>query len=314
MHTRRHFLKKSLFAAGSVSLSPNLELFLNSEKNFDFNISLAQWSLHKSLFENKIRTLDFPIIAKQKYQISTVEYVNQFFLDKAKDQKFLSDLKKRCDDHGVKSNLIMIDQEGSLATSNEKERKKSVENHYKWVEAAQFLDCASIRVNLHGFVSERDWVDASVASLTTLTEFAQPFNIQIIVENHGYFSSNGKLLAAVIKKVNNKNCGTLPDFGNFCIKRKKPNDLWDSPCVETYDRYKGVEEMMPFAKGLSAKTFDFDKKGNETTIDYHRMLKIAKKAGFKGIIGIEYEGATLSEEDGIKKTKALLEKIRKELS
>ena len=108
-----------------------------------------------------------------------------------------------------------------------------------------------------------------------------------------------------MKAVNKSNVGTLPDFGNFCIKREEGN--WRN-CVDAYDRYQGTTELMPFAKGVSAKSHDFDEQGNETETDYTKMLQIVKAAGFSGYIGIEYEGEKLSEDEGIRKTKALLEK------
>jgi sugar phosphate isomerase/epimerase len=267
-----------------------------------FKISLAEWSLHKTLFDKKLDNLDFPAKAKNDFGISAVEYVNQFFKDKAKDQAYLAELKKRCDDNGVTSVLIMIDGEGAMGDTNASKRQEAVENHYKWVEAAKFLGCHSIRVNCYGEGPSGEVAKAGAEGLRKLSEFAKPHNINIIVENHGGDSSNGIWLTNVIKSVDLPNCGTLPDFGNFCIKREKDK------CVEEYDRYKGVKEMMAFAKGVSAKTHEFDAQGNCIETDYSRMLPIVKAAGYTGYIGIEYEGETLSEEEGIKATKALLEK------
>ncbi len=271
-----------------------------------FTISLAEWSLHKMLFDKKLDNLDFPAKAKNDFGISAVEYVNQFFVDKAKDTTYLTELKKRCDDNGVTSVLIMCDGEGEMADLDAKKRMKAVENHYKWVEAAKFLGCHSIRVNCFGIGTEEEVANAGTDGLRKLSEFAQPFGINVIVENHGGYSSKGTWLANVISNVGLPNCGTLPDFGNFCVRREK-GDMWESPCVEEYDRYKGVEEMMPFAKGVSAKAYGFDANGNCIETDYARMLPIVKKAGYTGHIGIEYEGS-LSEEEGIRATKALLER------
>ncbi|MBC7389969.1 MAG: TIM barrel protein [Opitutaceae bacterium] len=310
MNSRRIFLKNLGLISGSFAIANTLPFSsFGDVSKFDFQISLAEWSLHKELFRKKITNLDFPAIAKNKYDINIVEYVSQFFPDKAKDQSYLKALKHRCDDNGVQSHLIMVDQEGSLAATGKKERNVAVENHYKWVEAAKYLDCKSVRVNLHGEGNEIEWKDASIDSLTKLVNFAAKMNINIIVENHGQWSSKGYLVAEVMKDVNHKNCGTLPDFGNFCVKREK-GDLWESPCIDWYDRYEGVKEMLPYAKGISAKSFDFDTDGNEIKTDYDRMFKIIKSSGFKGIIGIEYEGEKMSEEEGIKATKKLLERIK----
>ncbi|NUO01370.1 MAG: sugar phosphate isomerase/epimerase [Saprospiraceae bacterium] len=277
-----------------------------------FKISLAQWSLHKALFAKEFDNLDFPVKAQKDFGISAVEYVNQFFKDKAKDEKYLAQLKQRCNDHGVTSVLIMIDGEGEMADVDAKKRMKAVENHYQWVDAAKFLGCHSIRVNCFGVGNAAEVAKAGADGLRKLSEYAQKSDINVIVENHGGYSSDGQWLSGVMKAVGMPNCGTLPDFGNFCIRREK-GDMWESPCVEEYDRYKGVKEMMPFAKGVSAKSHDFDDKGNCIQTDYVKMLKIVKDAGYKGYVGIEYEGSILSEPDGIRATKALLERVGKEL-
>jgi sugar phosphate isomerase/epimerase len=273
-----------------------------------FEISLAQWSLHKTLFEKKMDNLDFPAAAKNTYGISIVEYVNQFFKDKAKDEKYLAELLKRCGDNGIKNHLIMIDGEGGLGELDDKKRKEAVENHYKWVDAAKYLGCATIRVNAFGTGTREEVSKAAIDGLGRLGEYGAKVGINVIVENHGGWSSDGQWISNVMKSVNKSNVGTLPDFGNFCIRRDGKGQ-WDGNCVEEYDRYKGTAEMMPFAKGVSAKAHDFDAQGNCVETDYVKMMKVVKDAGFRGIVGIEYEGEKLSEEEGIKKTKALLEKM-----
>ncbi|MBX3238780.1 MAG: TIM barrel protein [Chitinophagaceae bacterium] len=304
LSNRRVFLKQIstlLAGSGAVAALP-LDSFATAKKPF-FEISLAEWSLHKALFSNKITNLDFPAVSKKEFGISVVEYVNQFFKDKANDTNYLNELMKRVNDNGVKNHLIMIDGEGGLAETDDAKRLKSVENHYKWVDAAKYLGCSTIRVNSYGTGSAEDVQKAAIDGLGRLGEYGQKVGINIIVENHGSYSSNGKWLAGVMKNVNKKNVGTLPDFGNFCIKRE------NGKCAEEYDRYLGVEELMPYAKGASAKTYDFDENGNCIETDYYRVLKIIKKSKFKGYIGIEYEGSNLDEYEGIRKTKALLEKV-----
>lgn len=300
MSNRREFLKRVGLGALSLSAISSLPLIAEevARKKMFFKISLAEWSLHNTLFAGEMTNLEFPEIAANKFGIHAVEYVNQFFKDKANDQAYLNDLLRRSKDHGVDNVMIMIDGEGQLGATDSKERLKAVENHYKWIEAAKFLRCHSIRVNAAGEGTAGEVKSAAVDGLGKLSEFGAKTGINVIVENHGGYSSNGEWLTQVISQVNQKNCGVLPDFGNF----------YD------YDRYKGVEEMMPYAKGVSAKSYDFDAKGNETKIDYSRMLKLVKEAGFRGYIGIEYEGKNLSEEEGIKATKLLLEKLGKKLS
>jgi L-ribulose-5-phosphate 3-epimerase len=269
-----------------------------AEKEPLFRISLAEWSLHKTLFDKKLENLDFPATTKREFGIEAVEYVNQFFKDKAKDEKYLAELKKRCGDEGVKSLLIMCDGEGDLGDPDDQKRTKAVENHYKWVEAAKFLGCHSIRVNAHSKGSFEEQQKLVADGLRRLSEFAAKEGLNVLVENHGGLSSNGKWLSGVMKIVDLKNCGTLPDFGNF----------------GSYDRYQGVAETMPFAKGVSAKSQDFDDQGNETQTDYLKMMKIVLAAGYHGYVGIEYGGGKLDEYAGIRATKRLLERVRDELA
>ncbi|MFZ4470783.1 MAG: sugar phosphate isomerase/epimerase family protein, partial [Pirellula sp.] len=253
-----------------------------------------QWSLHKPLFEKKIDNLDFAKVAKEQFGIEAVEYVNQFFKDKAKDAKYLEEMKKRTNDLGVTNVLIMVDGEGGLGNSDPAKRTSAVENHYKWVDAAKFLGCHSIRVNAETDKPYEEGSKLAADGLRRLSEYAKPLGINVIVENHGGLSSNGKWLAETIRATGMDNCGTLPDFGNFY----------------EYDRYEGVTDLMPLAKAVSAKSYDFDDQGNETKIDFQRMMKIVSDAGYHGWVGIEYEGSRLSPEDGITATKKLLEKIR----
>lgn len=279
-----------------------------------FKISLAQWSLHKSFFDGKLDNLDFAAKAKNDFGIEAIEYVNQFFKDKAEDQTYLAEMKKRAADNGVKSLLIMVDGEGGLGDTDDAKRKESVENHYKWVEAAKFLGCHSIRVNAYGEGTAADVAKAAVDGLGSLTEFAAKSNINVIVENHGGYSSNGMWLSNVMKEINMENCGTLPDFGNFCLKQTDEEKWEDRKCLDEYDRYKGVTELMEHAKAVSAKSHNFDENGNETKTDYTKMLQIVKDAGYTGYIGVEYEGKELSEDEGVKATKALLEKAGRAVS
>lgn len=301
---RRQFVQHSAALVAGFALGAQ-EFAYGHDKKPWFEISLAEWSLHKALFGNKMTNLDFPIMAKKQFGISVVEYVNQFFKDKAKDTTYLSELLKRCSDNGVKNHLIMIDGEGGLGDTDKAKRNQAVENHYKWVDAAKYLGCATIRVNAYGVGTRDEVQNAAVEGLSKLGEYGEKTGINIIVENHGGYSSDGQWLSTVMKKVGKKNVGTLPDFGNFCIRRGT-GELYEGKCVEEYDRYKGVKEMMPFAKGVSAKSYDFDSKGNCVETDYKKMLKIVKDSGFRGYIGIEYEGSKLGEEEGIKKTKELL--------
>lgn len=309
--SRRTFLQQSVLATTGAFVVPS---FLNTNQDsFSFKISLAEWSHHRELFSGQMNHLDFPIIAKSVYGLEAVEYVNQFFADKANDTEYLKELKLRANDHGVRSVLIMIDHEGAVSSTDDAERTKAVENHYKWIEAAKFLGCHAIRINLFGAKDANDWINASVDGLGRLAEFGGKHGISVLVENHGGHSSHAGRLTEIMRQVNSKWVGTLPDFGNFCIATES-GEPWGSPCVEEYDLYQGVQEMMPFAKGVSAKTIRFDEHGNERDIDFKRMFTVIKNSGWNnGYVGIEYGGQELHSAEGILKTKTLLEKIREEL-
>ena len=267
-----------------------------------FTISLAQWSLHKALFAKRLDHLDFPKTAKNDYGIDGLEYVNQFWAKKG-DDAYNNELKKRCSDLGVTSVLIMCDGEGNLGDPDEAKRKAAVNNHKKWLDAAKTLGCHCIRVNAYSEGTFEEKQKLAADGLHQLCELANPYNLNVIVENHGGVTSNGKWLTGMIKLANSPRAGLLPDFGNFTVSK-----------TEEYDRYLGVTEMMAYAKGVSAKSHDFDDKtGAETAKDYPRLMKIVYDAGYRGRVGIEYEGSRLGEPEGIRATKVLLEKIRAEM-
>ena len=300
---RRKFITRSLTAgAGLAFVNPAFGSFTSAQSaTQSLEISLAQWSLHRKLFAGDMDHLDFARMS-QGFGCVGLEYVNAFFKDKATDVSYLKEMNSRAEDHQQKNILIMIDGEGGLAEKNAKKRFVNIENHYKWVEAAQVLGCHSIRVNLSGGEDRLDAQKAGIDSLNRLAEFAKSYDVSVLVENHGGFSSDGNWLSNVMQNVSRENIGTLPDFGNFCIERK------EQECISDYDRYQGMSELMPFAKALSAKSHGFDEQGNETQSDFFRMIEIAKKNQYSGYVGIEFEGTMDSEEEGIIKTKNLLDK------
>ncbi len=322
--SRRHFIRSSAVAiiggpilftsckqsSSLIDTQKTTETVMNKQKETEwFKISLAQWSLHKTFFAKDLDHLDFASKTRS-LDIGAIEYVNQFFKTKAEDTDYLNQMNQRAADNDVKQLLIMVDGEGGLGSVDKAKRQEAVEKHYKWVSAAKYLGCHSIRVNAYGEGSAEEVGQGAIDGLGKLAEYAAPENINIIVENHGGHSSNGAWLANVMAQINMDNCGTLPDFGNFCITRKKGS--WD--CEEWYDKYKGVREMMPYAKAVSAKTNVFDENGKEAVIDYNQMLSIVKEHDYRGYIGIEYEGKDLSEVDGIIATRDLLRNVRASMS
>jgi len=268
-----------------------------------FGISLAQWSLHKALGDGELDHLDFPGVAHREFGIDAVEYVNSFFKDSGRDQGYLLTLKDRCDAEGVRSLLIMCDGEGRIGDPEDAARTSAVENHFRWVEAASLLGCHSIRVNAASEGSWDEQRDLAADGLRRLAEFAEGYGINVIVENHGGLSSNARWLSSVIEAGDHPLLGTLPDFGNFRISE-----------TERYDNYRGVEQLMPYARAVSAKTNDFDASGEESNLDYEQLIRIVLDSGYRGWVGIEYEGNRLPEPEGIRLTKALLERVREKLT
>ncbi len=295
---RRKFVQLAA-AAIPVAALPHLRLGCHAPADPLFRISLAEWSLHRALGRGDLTNLEFPLAARREYGIEAVEYVNTFFMERAEDRAYLAELQARCDGEGVRSLLIMCDRLGRIGAPDGGERMRAVEAHYPWVEAAKVLGCHSIRVNAASAGSPEQQRDLAADGLRRLAEYAAGREINVLVENHGGLSSNGGWLASVMRVVDHPRCGTLPDFGNFRMAEG-----------EWYDRYRGVAELMPFAKAVSAKSHDFDAEGNERHTDYARMLRIVLDADYRGWVGIEYEGAELSEPDGIRATKALLERTR----
>ena len=282
----------------------------NLNKVDKYGISLAQWSLHKMIkIDKTLNPMDFAQKSKE-LGYDAIEYVSTLYrpiLEKMSIKEMTKKLINKSKEHDVKNLLIMVDDEGNLSSSNLSEIKEAIDKHKRWIEMASKLECHSVRVNLEGEDQLDKWKDNSIKGLSLLSEFASNYNINIIVENHGGNSSIGKELAEVIKNVNLDNCGTLPDFGNFCIKRKN-GSLYDGPCDIEYDKYEGMRDLMPYAKAVSAKSYDFDPFGNETTIDFKKMMDIVDEFNYNGYLGIEYEGNNHSEINGIELTKKLIQK------
>ncbi len=315
INNRRNFLKNTFLGVTALSLSSYMsygaETLANSSGK-ELKLSLAQWSLHRALGKGELKAEDFAAVAKNSYGISAVEYVNQFYTAQAKNQKFWSQMKKRANDEGVKSLLIMVDNEGELGDPDEAARKSAVENHYKWIRAARILDCHSIRVNAFGKGTREALHAALVDGLGELVAYGEKEEINVLVENHGLHTSDGKFMVDVIRAVDNPWLGTLPDFGNWCLSAEWGSTM-NNQCTEVYEHYTGVSDFLPYAKGVSAKSYEFDKDGNETLLNYPKLLQLVKDSNFNGYIGIEYEGEELSEADGIRATKSLIERIWSEL-
>ncbi|MDF1574393.1 MAG: TIM barrel protein [Bacteroidales bacterium] len=300
---RRTFIRNSVMGATALATNP---LIANSKEEKELKISLAQWSLHRSFRRGDLDPADFASISMDKYQIDAVEFVNGLYPGKAKDEAFWNRMKVRSADAGVKNLVLMVDDEGDLGAASEKTRLKSVENHYKWVHAAKLLGCPIMRVNAFGDADREIYRMAIMDGMSRLADYAAKADISIVIENHGLFSSDAALIAGIIEEVNRPNFGAFPDFGNWCLSAK-----WGSTqgeCDRVYDRYQGVAGLLPYARAVSAKSYNFNEKGEVTKIDYYRMMKIVKESDYRGYIGIEYEGTEKSEHEGILLTKKLMKK------
>ena len=291
--SRRKFLTRSSLALGALAMTGRSAFAAKPL----FQISLAQWTINPELKSGKVDNLDFAKVAHD-HGIHAIEYVNQFFMDKAQDEAYLGEMKKRAEDLGVKSLLIMCDREGNIGDPDETKRLQAVHNHRKWIDAAKFLGCHSIRVNAYSSGSWEEQVKLVVDGLSRVTEYGAAQGINVLVENHGGLSSNAEWLIEVMKGVAHKRCGTLPDFGNFRIKEG-----------ESYDSYEGTRKLMPWAKGVSVKDRVWDAENNQSDLDYDRMLKIVLNAGFNGYCGIEHGGFA-----GLNQSREKLEQARERLA
>lgn len=307
---RRSFFRNFSAASLAVASSPTFAMREVRSQTWGkpLKLSLAQWSLHRSFWDGKLKAKDFAGIAKTDFGIDAVEYVNGFYKEYGQDTRFWKDMRRSADAAGVKSLLIMVDGEGDLGSPHEADRIKAVENHYKWIDAAQILGCHSVRVNAFGHGSREQLRGALVDGLGQLADYGSRSGINVLVENHGLHTSDAAFIMGIIRSVGNPSLGTLPDFGNWCLGTEWGSTQGDK-CVTAYDGNAGLAEMLPLAKGVSAKSYGFDNRGMETSIDYPTLLKMVYDSGFEGYIGIEFEGDGLSEAEGIKATKALIQKV-----
>jgi L-ribulose-5-phosphate 3-epimerase len=304
--SRRNFLRAAASTIAGLGALPGGVAVARAEDArggpMPFKLSLSQRSLHREFAASRLDPLDFPRVASG-YGLDAVEYVSEFYKSKLTDKAYLAELKRRAAGEGVWSELILITGEGELGAPDERSRRRAVDNHKKWVEAAAFLGCHAVSVVATSQGNEDDQVNWVSDGLRRLCKFSDPFGIDILVGNQAGFSANGSWLVEVLNAVGHARCGSRPDFGNF--------NLGDG---REYDRYQGVRELMPFARAVSAKASDFDDRGEETRINYVQMLKVVTDAGYHGYVGIEYDGNRLSEQTGIGRTKQLLERVRTRLA
>ena len=328
INSRRKFLKNTFSVYSTTLLAPNL--FAKKIDKSKMDIGLQMYSFAPLIMQGKFDLLGFPDLVKNTYGINGAEYWSIPFMGRENDRDFLNDLKRRSDDIGVDNLIILVDdidiktmQSGpSLASSNKNDRDTAIDYHKKWVDVAKNIGCHSIRINLRSEEeNDQKILENSSESISRLIEFSKQDNISIVIENHGGITGDADWLVSLMKNVDSKHLGTLPDFGtyNFCIKRGNLNfQSLSENCENQYDKYLGVKKLMPYAKGVSAKSHEFDKDGEELSTNYSRMIKIISESNYKGYITIEYEGAMkgmfgeegtyLSPHEGILATKKLINK------
>ena len=300
---RRTFIRSSVLGTAALASIP---LMVQCQAEKKLKISLAQWSLHRSFWDGSLDPVDFAGIAAEKYSLDAVEYVNGFYTEHAGDEAFWKSMKERSDAAGVKNLVMMVDDEGDLGDASENKRLEAVENHFKWVQAASLLGCHSMRVNAFGDADREIYKQSIMDGMSRLADYAARMDIDVIIENHGLFSSDAALIAEIIEEVNRPNFGSFPDFGNWCLSAKWGTTQGD--CDREYDRYKGVAELLPYARAVSAKSYNFNEQGEDRKMDYYRLMKLVKESDYKGYIGIEYEGTEKSEHEGILLTQELMNK------
>jgi len=310
---RREFLATAAATGAGVSLAglQMSRLFAAEKSDLLYDISVAQYSVHRMIARGELDPLDFGPFCRETFDVDAIEYWMGPFADKANDREYMGEMDKRSRDAGVKQLLIMVDiggDGGTLGHPDSAKRQQAVENHYPWVENAKRMGCHSIRVNARSEGDRDEQAKLAADGLRRLCEFGARHEINILVENHGGLSSDGSWLVDVMERVDLPNCGTLPDFGNFRIGTDE-----DGNPIH-YDRYQGVAEMMPFAKAVSAKSHEFDEEGNETGTDYYKMMQIVVDSGYRGYVGVEWEGGDPGEVEGVLLTKRLLERVRDSLS
>ena len=326
---RRKFINDMFKSTTAISLSSSLlnnNLFANYISN-KLKISLQCFSFASEFYKGNFDLSNFSKIVRETYNLDGAEFWSIPFIGKEKNSSFLNELRQKSNDYGIKNTIILVDlldmqtmkQGNSLASIDKKERNQAIEDHKPWIDAAKSIECDSIRINLWSDANKEEVMKVSIESISKLLEYSSDKNISIVIENHGGHTGDAKWLVNLVNKINNKNLGTLPDFGtlNFCVKRDL-NLNFSAKCFSQYDKYLGVKELLPYAKGISAKSTQFDLKGNETTTNFKKMLRLIKKSNFEGYISIEYEGAIrdtfsqknnhLSTHEGILATKKLLEK------
>ena len=301
INSRRKFLKNTFSVFSTTFLAPNL--FAKNIDKSNLDIGLQMYSFAPLIMQGKFDLLGFPDLVKNTYGINGAEYWSIPFMGRENDRDFLNDIKRRSDDNGVDNLIILVDdidiktmQSGpSLASSNKNDRDTAIDYHKKWVDVAKNIGCHSIRINLRSEEENNQKIlENSSESISRLIEFSKQDNISIVIENHGGITGDADWLVSLMENVESKHLGTLPDFGTykFCIKRANLNfQSLSENCEDQYDKYLGVKKLMPYAKGVSAKSHEFDKDGEELSTNYSRMIKIISESNYKGYITIEYEGA-----------------------
>ena len=299
--TRRDFVKATAMGAVAVGLGGKTPAHPRRPKR-DFKISIAAWSVHREVRSGKLKLIDACRFLREEYDVDGFELVNTLL--EVPTAEYVRKFRAEAQRFHLAIPLIMCDGEGDFGSVDPDERRRAVRYHTKWMYVASDLGCHSIRVNWRGAPegAEKDpalvlaFTERSIDAYAEMARIGGENGLNVIIENPGGISSPPEMLLGLIKAVNSPRFGTLPDWGGF------PDDV---------DRYDAVDKMMPYAKGVSAKCYDFGPDGRETKIDFERMVQICvDKHGYHSFLGIEFEGDRLTERQGMRAAKDLLVKLR----
>jgi sugar phosphate isomerase/epimerase len=242
--------------------------------------------------------VDFPAFAREQYSIGLLDYVNTLLGSSRDMAGRAAELARSSAAAGVQNQVLMIDEQGLLGDPDPSRRAQSVDNHLRWWDVADAIGCRYMRVNAHSSGTDAEQLELCRDGISTLIDRGAARPSTLLIENHGGLSSRADWIVSLIDSLPASRCALMTDFNNF---QYAPGQV--------YDRYLGVQQMMPFTRVVSAKSFDFDDAGNETTIDFTRMFDIIRNFALEGAVSAEYEGSRLSEFDGAGATVELLQQL-----
>ena len=290
--SRRNFLQGSVqsvagLAAGSLLAQANALAAADDR----FELSIHQYSLKKLFEEGQLDTFAYPGFVKEQFGFTNVEFAVEFCDALRADPKKGDAIRDRSEQLGVKHRALLCGAEPTLDAPNEKDRQAAVEDHLKWAEVAEHLGCEFIRVRASTEGDRNEQLDHATKGIGALCSALDDSPVSVLIENIAGFSRDPDWLVALVNRIGAKRVGLIADFGNF-----------------EGDIYEGMGRLLPFTKSVCTKSWEFDEQGNETKIDFARMMSILKESSFRGCIAIEYLGK--EPVAGVRKTAELINRYR----